>query len=169
MWTSEHRRRSGNGRFLAYIMMEKLAQAGEGGGCKPPFITFTITYKVAVYAQAEWADTITLYISSLPIYVLCDVNIPVPSVFWVMEVGIPSSPQLVSPHSSHLRSKSSWKINTDNYRAYNKITNFPDTGTWKILYCELPKCTSHSWARRKIHYKTTDPVWIRILILNVAF
>jgi hypothetical protein len=26
----------------------------------PPFITFTITSKVAVYAPAEWADTLTL-------------------------------------------------------------------------------------------------------------
>ncbi len=25
----------------------------------PPFITFTITSKVAVYAPAEWADTLT--------------------------------------------------------------------------------------------------------------
>ncbi len=29
---------SGNGRFLVYIMMEKLAQAGESVGCTPaPF------------------------------------------------------------------------------------------------------------------------------------
>ena len=27
----------------------------------PPFITFTITSKVAVYAPAEWADTLTLF------------------------------------------------------------------------------------------------------------
>jgi hypothetical protein len=40
------------------IMMEKLAQAGEGGGARPPpFTIFTITYKVAVYAPAESADT----------------------------------------------------------------------------------------------------------------
>jgi hypothetical protein len=46
------------------IMRVKLAQAGEGGGggCMPtPFITFTITSKVAVYAPAEWADTLTLF------------------------------------------------------------------------------------------------------------
>jgi hypothetical protein len=45
-------------------MMEKLAQPGEGGGCTarpPPFPIFTITYKVAVYAPAEWADTHTLF------------------------------------------------------------------------------------------------------------
>jgi hypothetical protein len=46
-------------------MMEKLAQAGESGGwgtARPPsFTTVTITYKVAVYAPAEWADTLTLF------------------------------------------------------------------------------------------------------------
>ncbi len=36
--------------------------AGEGGGARPPpFITFTITSKVAVYTLAEWADTLTLF------------------------------------------------------------------------------------------------------------
>ncbi len=32
-------------------------------GCArpPPFITFTLTSKVAVYAPAEWADTLTLF------------------------------------------------------------------------------------------------------------
>ncbi len=34
---------------------------GWGGGRPPPFITFTITSKVAVYAPAEWADTLTLF------------------------------------------------------------------------------------------------------------
>ncbi len=46
------------------IMRVKLAQAGEGGGAgagPPPFISFTITSKVAVYAPAEWADTLTLF------------------------------------------------------------------------------------------------------------
>ena len=43
-------------------MRVKLAQAGEGGGARPPhFITFTITSKIAVYAPAEWADTLTLF------------------------------------------------------------------------------------------------------------
>ncbi len=43
-------------------MRVKLAQAGGGGGARPaPFITFTtITSKVAVYAPAEWADTLTV-------------------------------------------------------------------------------------------------------------
>ena len=42
-------------------MRVKLAQAGEGGGARPPpFITFTIS-KVAVFAPAEWADTLTLF------------------------------------------------------------------------------------------------------------
>ncbi len=44
------------------VMRVKLALAGEGGGARPPpFITFTITSKVAVYAPAEWIDTITLF------------------------------------------------------------------------------------------------------------
>ncbi len=35
---------------------------GAGGGARPPsLITFTITSKVAVYAPAEWADTLTLF------------------------------------------------------------------------------------------------------------
>ncbi len=44
-------------------MRVKLAQAGEvGGGAHPsPFTTFTIISKVAVYAPAEWADTLTLF------------------------------------------------------------------------------------------------------------
>ncbi len=43
-------------------MRVKLAHAGEGGGCtSPPFTTFTITGKVAVYAPAEWADALTLF------------------------------------------------------------------------------------------------------------
>ncbi len=43
-------------------MSVKIAVAGEGGGARPPpFITFTITSSVAVYAPAEWADTLTLF------------------------------------------------------------------------------------------------------------
>ncbi len=35
------------------------------GGARPPLlITFTLTSKVAVYAPAEWADTLTLFIST---------------------------------------------------------------------------------------------------------
>ncbi len=40
------------------------------GACPPPFITFTITIKVAVYAPAEWADTLTLF-HLLKRYILC--------------------------------------------------------------------------------------------------
>jgi hypothetical protein len=46
-------------------MMEKLSQAGEGGGCTarpPPFTISTITYKVAVYSSAERADTLHLFL-----------------------------------------------------------------------------------------------------------
>jgi hypothetical protein len=46
------------------VMRVKLALAGEGGGCTPtPLITrtFTNTSKVAVYAPADWADTLTLF------------------------------------------------------------------------------------------------------------
>ncbi len=38
-------------------MRVKLALAGKGGGARPP----TIASKVAVYASAEWADTLTLF------------------------------------------------------------------------------------------------------------
>ncbi len=43
---------------------------GVEGACPPPFTIFTITYKVAVYAPAERADTHPP-ISSLTLYVLC--------------------------------------------------------------------------------------------------
>jgi hypothetical protein len=44
------------------VMRVKLAQADEVGGARPPpFITLTITSKVAVYDPAEWADTLTLF------------------------------------------------------------------------------------------------------------
>ncbi len=45
--------------------MEKSAQAGAGGGCTPaPFrsIYCTITYKVVVFAPAERADTLPLFL-----------------------------------------------------------------------------------------------------------
>jgi hypothetical protein len=54
--------------------MEKLANAGEdeGGGApaRPPSFTIvTITYKVAVYAPAERADTVHFpYFISTPMY-----------------------------------------------------------------------------------------------------
>jgi hypothetical protein len=69
---------SGNGSGVHSIMMGKLAQPGEGGGCTPtpPFTLFTITYKVAVYAPAERADTLTLfyYFISTPICTLWEVQ-----------------------------------------------------------------------------------------------
>ena len=34
---------------------------GLGGRRPPPLFTFTITSKVAVYAPAEWEDTLTLF------------------------------------------------------------------------------------------------------------
>ncbi len=43
-------------------MRVKSVLAGEGGGARPPpLIKFTLTSKVAVYAPAEWADTLTLF------------------------------------------------------------------------------------------------------------
>ncbi len=45
------------------IMMEKLAQPGEGKGVQATlFIISTITYKVVVYAPAENADTLPLFL-----------------------------------------------------------------------------------------------------------
>jgi hypothetical protein len=36
--------------------------SGECGGARPPpFTLLTITYKVAVYALAEWPNTLTLF------------------------------------------------------------------------------------------------------------
>jgi hypothetical protein len=46
--------------WLHLIMKVKLAQAGEGGGAGPPPFT-TITSTVAVFAPADWADTLTLF------------------------------------------------------------------------------------------------------------
>ncbi len=45
-------------------MMEKLAQPGEGGGCTsiPIHYIYTITYKVEVYAPAEWAGPLPLFL-----------------------------------------------------------------------------------------------------------
>jgi hypothetical protein len=56
----------GNVHFLAYTFhhdVEKLAQDGEGGGSTPPpFSISTIKYKVVVYAPAERADTLPLFL-----------------------------------------------------------------------------------------------------------
>ncbi len=35
--------------------------SGGGGPRPPPFTIFTITYKFAVYALAQWADALTLF------------------------------------------------------------------------------------------------------------
>ncbi len=54
--------------YVHSIMMENSALAGEGGGCTPtPSILFTITYKVAVYAPAERADTLPVYSVATPL------------------------------------------------------------------------------------------------------
>jgi hypothetical protein len=51
-------------------MMETFPTLVRVGGARPPVSTiFTITYKVAVYALAERADTLTL--SHLYLYELC--------------------------------------------------------------------------------------------------
>jgi hypothetical protein len=45
------------------IMMEKLAQNGEGGGARPPPFTISvITYKVVMNARAERADLLPLFL-----------------------------------------------------------------------------------------------------------
>jgi hypothetical protein len=57
------------------VMMEKLAQVGEGGGVHAlPLLLYIsiITYKFVVYAPTERADTLPP-ISSLPLYVLCGI------------------------------------------------------------------------------------------------
>jgi hypothetical protein len=47
---------------VRFIMMEKLAQPGEGRVARPaPFTIFTITYKVAGYTPIERADTLHLF------------------------------------------------------------------------------------------------------------
>ena len=51
------------------IMMEKLAQPGEGGKCTPfTFTLSTITYKVVVYTPAEREDTLPLFLLHLYMY-----------------------------------------------------------------------------------------------------
>ncbi len=50
------------------IMMEKSALPGEGGARPPPFTIFTITYKAVVYAPAERADTVPLFLLYLYLY-----------------------------------------------------------------------------------------------------
>jgi hypothetical protein len=59
------------------IMMEQLAQPGEGEGLTPiPFFYIsTFTYKVVVYAPAERTDTLPLFLLCPYMYVLCARNI----------------------------------------------------------------------------------------------
>jgi hypothetical protein len=46
-----------------FIMMEKIAQSGDSGGARPPLFTIsTISYKVVVYAPAERAYTLSLFL-----------------------------------------------------------------------------------------------------------
>jgi hypothetical protein len=60
-------------------MVEKLAQAGQGGGViVHPFQPITITYKVAVYTPAERAGTLStlpLFIST-PMYSVVETTLP---------------------------------------------------------------------------------------------
>ncbi len=51
-------------------MVEKLAPAGVGGGKRPsPFTLSTITNKAVMYAPAEMADTLLLFL--LYLFILC--------------------------------------------------------------------------------------------------
>ncbi len=57
--------------------MEKSAQPGEAGGCTPThFILSTITYKVVVYAPADTADTLPLFLYPYMNSVRWDIWIP---------------------------------------------------------------------------------------------
>jgi hypothetical protein len=64
--------------------MEKSAQSGKGGGVHsahpPPFTLVTITYKVVVYATAEWANTFPLF-HLYPLYVVCGASHPTPCIY----------------------------------------------------------------------------------------
>jgi hypothetical protein len=60
-------------------MMVKVALAGEGGSARlPPFTISTITYKVAVYAPDERADTLPLFLH-YPLYSVVYVHHPIHS------------------------------------------------------------------------------------------
>jgi hypothetical protein len=78
------------------IMMEKLAQDSVGGGARPPpFAIVTITYKVAVYAPAERADTIRLFL--LYPYVLCGLLSPPHGEYWNSKRGPRICPSFLVP------------------------------------------------------------------------
>jgi hypothetical protein len=57
-------------RTVHHTVMVKLAQPGEGGGCTPsPFHSiYNITSKVVVYAPAEMADTLPLFLLYTYVY-----------------------------------------------------------------------------------------------------
>jgi hypothetical protein len=44
------------------IMMEKSAQAGEGGGCRPTPFHYIYNHKVVAYALADREDTLPLFL-----------------------------------------------------------------------------------------------------------
>jgi hypothetical protein len=54
-------------------MMEKSAQAGEGGGCRPTPFHYIYNHKVVAYALADREDTLPLFLL-YPVYVLCGKN-----------------------------------------------------------------------------------------------
>jgi hypothetical protein len=63
-WPGAQSTQSCNRCFLAYIQWWGLNWpwlVRVGGARPPPFTTFTLTSKFAVYAPAEWADTLTLF------------------------------------------------------------------------------------------------------------
>ncbi len=61
--TREHTERQRPLSGIHSIMMEKLAQSGERGGARPPPSTiYAIMYKVVVYAPAERAETLPLFL-----------------------------------------------------------------------------------------------------------
>ncbi len=61
-------------------MMEKLAQAGEGGGARL-FNISTITNKVVVYASAEREGTLPLFLLYLYMYSVCVIIISVHTIY----------------------------------------------------------------------------------------
>ncbi len=66
-------------------MMEKLVQAGEGGGARPPpFNISNIKHKVVMYAPAERADTLPLFLL-YPLYVLGGAAWKVKSRDWIAD------------------------------------------------------------------------------------
>ncbi len=71
-----------------------------GGARPPPLITFTITSKVAVYAPAEWADTLTLF--HLYKYVLCGWFFLIYYLFWMYSMLVSGAKLYVGYESNPL-------------------------------------------------------------------